>query len=267
MDKTFIMLSGIPRSGSQVLVSALNQNKYIHASTTSPVVDLLTIIDDNWYNISRALVAHDANQYSNIVSGVIDGAYQHIQKPIIIDKNRLWPRYSNVMSNVLGHPPKIICTVRNISEVVASYILLIEKNNNIISFVDQDLIDMNVEITTQNRCQRLINHYIKHPYDSLAMTVNSNIDTCFVDYNDIVGNTQQTINKICNFIGIHPHTVDTQNLQSMDENDEFHGGLTGLHHVRPIMKRVSPPPEQVIGKDLTDQINNMQLEFWKNKIH
>ena len=263
MNKTFVMLSGIPRSGSQVLSSLLNQHPLIHASTTSPVLDLLDIINNNWSNLSSTLVDPNPNQYSNIITGMIDGAYQHIDRPVVVDKNRIWPRYGKLMTQALGHKPKIICTVRPIPEILASYILLIEKNNHKITYIDQDLIDLKLPINTKNRCKILWEKYIIAPYTSLRIGYNSgHADLCIIRYHDIVNTSQDVMNKLTNFIGVAPTTVNLESLQPMDENDSYHGGLEGLHNVRSVMKRISPPADEVIGKDLVKLYTDMQLDFW-----
>jgi hypothetical protein len=244
----------------------LNQHPDIHATTTSPVADLLSIVNEQWPVISQAIVDRDPKQQSNIINGVINGAYQHIDQPVIVDKNRLWPRYSDFMNVALGCKPKIICTVRNIPEVLASYILLIEKNNYKTTYVDQELIDQRLPVNNKNRCRLLWEKYVIHPYTSLRIGVNSGTaDLLFVDYDDIVNNGQATLDQICDFIGIKHHQLATDSLQSMDENDNYHGGLDGLHDVRPTLTRTSPPPEKVIGNELTKYYQSMRLEFWKKE--
>jgi hypothetical protein len=167
------------------------------------------------------------------------------------------------MINALGSKPKIICTARSIPEILSSYILLINKNSDKITFVDQDLIDNNLAINNKNRCRILWEKYINHPYTSFRMGYNSfDIDMCIVEYNDIVNNSQYTMNRICEFIGIETYQVDINNMQSMLENDDYHGGLNGLHDVRSVMERVSPEPELVIGKELTKLYTDMKLDFW-----
>jgi len=265
MDKTFIMLSGLPRSGSQVLASMLNQHPKIYASTTSPVMDLLSIVDSNWAQISAGIQNPNPNQYKNIINGVISGAHMHIDKPIIVDKNRLWPRAGKLMEFVLGARPKIICTVRDIPEIIASFIILINKNGHKITYIDQDLIDSGIPITIRNRCQLLLEKYINHPYTSLQIGFQTpEIDLCIVDYHELIADTQNTIDRICTFIGVESFEVALSGLQAMDENDAHHGGLEGLHHVRPVVARASPPPHEVIGYELTNYYTNMNLEFWKN---
>jgi galactose mutarotase-like enzyme len=106
--------------------------------------------------------------------------------------------------------------------------------------------------------------YIGHPYASLRMGYN-NVDAelLFVEYNDIVNNSQLTLDRICDFIEVDRYTIDTENLQPMDENDQYHGGIQGLHYVRPTLSKTSPEPEQVIGRELTKLYTDMKLEFWR----
>lgn len=267
MNRQLVMLSGLPRSGSQVLSSMLNQHPKIHSTTTSPVADLFVLVGEQWPVISQAVKDPHPAQYKNILNGVIEGAYRHIDKPIIVDKNRLWPRYGKIMQQVLGERPRIICTVRDIPSILASYILLIEKNKTTVSFVDQELIDTSQPINNRNRCRILWEKYITHPYNSVRIGLNSgNADLLFVTYDMIVQDSQTTVNKICKFIGIENFVLDRNNLQSMDENDEYHGGLRGLHEVRSSLMKASPPSDQVIGRDLVKLYTDMQLDFWKKHL-
>lgn len=266
MTKQFVMLSGLPRTGSQVLCSMLNQHPMIYASTTSPVADTVSLVGDQWPVISQALTDPYPGQYGNIIKGIILGAYDHINQSVIVDKNRLWPRFIPLTTVAFNQRPKIICTVRSIPDILASYILLIEKNKDKITFIDQDLIDSNIIVNNKNRCKLLLEKYIGHPYASLRMGYNSpNADLLFVEYNDIISDGQGTLDRISSFIGIDTHQTDLNNLQPMDENDHYHGGIEGLHHVRPVLHKTSPPPEQVLGKELSNLYHNMHLEFWRKK--
>lgn len=262
--KQFFMLSGLPRSGSQLLSSILNQHPEIHSTTTSPLADLILIVKDNWTQISQAIINQHPRQFQNMILGLIDGTYRHIEKPIIVDKNRLWPRYTDFMCQVLESKPKIICTVRDIPDILASYIILIEKNQNTVSFVDQDLLNANLPINTKNRSKVLWEKYVYHPYTSLRIGVNSNqADMLFCSYNDIVFNCQSTIDKICDFLKIESFKVDANNLQKMEENDDYHGGLRGLHDVRSKLQKQSPEPEKILGREIVRNYQNMNLDFWK----
>jgi hypothetical protein len=242
----------------------LNQHPQMFASTTSPLADLISLVGENWPVISRAIVEPNPNQYANILAGIIQGTYKHLDKPIVIDKNRLWPRFIPLIKQALGSTPKIVCTVRNIPDIMASYVLLIEKNKHKITFIDQDLIDNKQIVNNKNRCRLLMEKYIGHPYASLRMGYNnSEADLLFVEYTDIVEQGQATVDRICEFLGLDRYTLNSENLQAMDENDAYHGGIDGLHHVRPVLAKASPPPELVIGHELVKLYTDMRLDFWR----
>lgn len=266
MNKQFVFLSGLPRSGSQVLSSLMNQHPLIYSTPTSPVADMVGIVVENWFRISGAIANRDPAQYENMIEGLMQGAYKHLKDPIIVDKNRLWPRYIKELNAAFKVKPKIICTVRDIASIVASYILLIRKNAGSVSFIDQDLIESRMVVNDKNRCRILVEKYIMHPYNSLRVgtSLKMDVDLLFLDYNDIVSDSQTTMDRICNFIGLDEVIVDLKNLQPMDENDGYHGGLSGLHEVRPVMSKTSASPEQVIGKELTEYCRSLNLEFWRN---
>jgi hypothetical protein len=147
---------------------------------------------------------------------------------------------------------------------MASYVLLIEKNKHKITFIDQDLIDNKQIVNNKNRCRLLMEKYIGHPYASLRMGYNnSEADLLFVEYTDIVEQGQATVDRICEFLGLDRYTLNSENLQAMDENDAYHGGIDGLHYVRPVLAKASPPPESVIGHELVKLYTDMRLDFWR----
>ena len=258
------MLSGLPRSGSTVLTSLLNQHPSIVATTTSPVADLITSTIDLWPNISRAILHPHPQQYGNILTAIIQGAHQHETKSVVVDKNRLWPRLAPVIYKTTDKKIKIICTVRDIPDIMASYILLFKKNLPQSNFVDDELNSLNLPINNKNRCKLLLEKYIGHPYGSLKVGYNSNCaEMLFLDYRDIVEIPQPTVDTICNFIGINSYHVDIDNLEPMDENDQYHGGLKDLHTIRPQLKKTSPPADEVIGKELVHHYTSMKLNFWQ----
>jgi sulfotransferase len=262
--KQIVLLSGLPRSGSTVLTSMLNQHPMIHASTTSPVADLVAMFMDNWLNISKALVDPPPQQSGNIITGIIQGAYAHLDKPVVVDKNRLWPRFAPHLLKATGMKPKIIATVRSIPDIMASYIILIEKNKPKETFVDRDLRELGLAINNKNRCKILLERYINGPYSSLKIGYTSGAaDMLIVEYNDIVNNGILTVNRVCDFLNIPRHVVDCEHLQAMPENDEFHGGLVGLHDIRPSLKKASPEPEKIIGSELVNYYTAMKLDFWR----
>ena len=107
-------------------------------------------------------------------------------KPIVIDKRRSWQTIENIKmyKEIFGKKPKIICTVRNLEEIIASYKSLYLQNNK----------KWDTKFLTGNR--------FENDFSSLKYTWNSEFKDCLllIEYDDLVKNTQKTINKIYDFI-------------------------------------------------------------------
>ena len=84
-----------------------------------------------------------------------------------------------------------------------------------------------------------------------------------LEYEDIVANPKDIMIKIEDFLEIDHFEYDINNLKPMEEKDEVHG-IKGLHDIRPVVKKTSKPPEEIIGHELTEYYTNMKLDFWHN---
>lgn len=263
MDHELVMLSGLPRSGSTVLTSLLNQHPKLYATTTSPVLGMLLNFSMNWEGqVIHQIEDKDEKQKINMVRGMMKGAYEHLDKPIIIDKNRGWPKQLNLVTELLGKKPKMICTVRDIPSILASFVTLANKQPGE-TFIDKQLIESGFVVNNTNRCRLLWKNGVvgdswqsfKHGYQ--------NDPSCMLllTYEDIVNDPVNTMKKIEEYLGIESFQYDINNLKSMDEKDEFHG-IKGLHDIRPTLKKTSLPPEKIIGEELTQYYNDMRLNFW-----
>ena len=263
MTHELVMLSGLPRSGSTILTSLLNQHPKIYATTTSPVIGMVTNFYHNWEPQTIAQVKDkNEQQRKDMVSAMIRVAHSHFKKDIVIDKNRGWPKSLKLYEELMDTKPKIICTVRNIPDILASFVTLANKNPGD-TFIDNALVEQGFTINNTNRCRLLWNSGVVgeswqafksgYQYDKSCMLI--------LEYEDIVSNPKDVMKQIEEFIGIEYYEYDFNNLKPMDEKDEFHG-IKGLHDIRPVVKKTSKPPEQIIGHELTEYYTNMKLDFW-----
>ena len=250
MDNLFL-LGGLPRSGITVLSAVLNQNPSLYVTTTSPFIELL------WRNYSMwGDSAYDSelgtDKMQNIkipfLNKVTDSFYSELTKANnIIDKRRQWQGITNIemYKEVYGGLPKIICPVRDIAEIIVSYMKIFESNG-----IEWDYDSL---MKGGNRFET--------SYDQLKETFESEYAECLylVEYNDLVDNPQKTLDGIYKFLGLDSfkHSL---NIKAA-ENEADHK-LTGLHILRSVLgKEVTKSSDY-----LTDtQINtyNQQI-FWRN---
>jgi sulfotransferase len=261
--KQFYFLSGVPRSGSTVFATLISQNPNIHTTPTSPLLDLLLTTKPNWKQVSAFQTNTHSEQYLNIERGIISGCYQHITKPIVLEKHRSWAKYSDYIEQTFQTKPRIICTTRRISEVLASFILIINKADKV-TYIDRQLMNENKPVNNKTRCRLLWENYISVPWKSLKIGYETHKDNMiFIDYNDIVNSPEETLKRVYNFCELEYYTEHYyDNLTNpQPENDDAYG-IVGLHDVRKTLGRTSLPPEEILGEELCSHYDNLQLEFW-----
>jgi len=96
--KSFYFISGLPRSGSTLLSGILKQNPDFYADIESPIqgltgnsIDVITIGESN-LTITEC-------QRKNLMYGIFDGYYKHIEKPVIFDSCGEWTKKTNLLIN------------------------------------------------------------------------------------------------------------------------------------------------------------------------
>jgi sulfotransferase len=264
--KQFYFLSGVPRSGSTVFATLISQNPNIHTTPTSPLLDLLLTTKPTWKQVSTFQTNTHPEQYSNIERGIISGCYQHIKEPIVLEKHRSWAKYGSYIQSTFQTTPKIICTTRRISEVLASFVSIINKSKKI-TYIDRELMNTNKPVNNQTRCRLLWENYISVPWKSLKIGYETQKEhLCFIDYEEIVNSPEETLKKVYEFCELEYYSGHYfENLSNPSpENDDAYG-IQGLHDVRKKLGRTSPKPEDVLGEELVEYYDSLKLEFWKNK--
>lgn len=257
--KKLFFLSGLPRSGSTLLGSILSQHPKLQATPTSPLADLLCLIDESFSKLDFQYTYDKESITYNTYNSVLNNFYNHIEKPYVLDKHRGWSRNIGSIEKFLNQQPKIIATHRRVSEILSSYILLIQKNQSN-NFIDEHLLKEGKQITTDNRIECLWKNYVSDPYESLVYGLQHNSQNIhLIDYNNLTQNPQIELDKIYEFLEIESYNHNFSNiLNTCAEDKDYAWGIENLHQIRPKLQRTSPPPEEVIGEDnvkLYDKFN------------
>ena len=259
MSKKYYSLCGLPRSGSTLLGSLLNQHPLIHCSQTSCVLDVLSDASDSIYKHRNTYAISEAQEIKTYKS-ILDSFYMDINKPIIFDKHRGWPK--STRRHTITGQKKMICTMRRISEIVASYITLLNNTEVGSSFVDKHLNSVYRPITTRNRAMMVWEGYMLKPYnivkDALATCSE---DMLLITYDDLCHNPDEQMHRISTFFDIPAYNdynyLDIEHINI--ERDEAGWGIKGLHDIRKQLKRTSKPAETIIGEELTAYFNTYNL--------
>jgi sulfotransferase len=270
--KTFYFMAGLPRSGSTLISSILNQNPNIYSSANSPMCGMM-------FNLERSILASE--QYSaypkpqvmsNTVLGIINGYYSDTEKNIVIDKSREWsmPEHFAVLLRNLPYEPKIILPVRSITDILASFISLVGKNPGKPNFIDSE-INSRQEFNfyrppNDTRCDHLMRPkgLIDNALYGIAYALQPENKKYFhfVEYDDLVNSPKEEIDKIYEFLGIDKFDHDYYNIENRIKEDDNVYGLTGQHDVRSSVSRRNIDKNNVLSQYVINKYSGQ--EFWRN---
>jgi sulfotransferase len=263
--KTFYFMSGLPRSGSTLLTALLNQNPEIHASTNSPLLDTIHYTEEYLLYKSEQYKAHPKPECArNVLASIAPNYYFNTSQNIIVDKSRGWVNQIQHIQDYITSEPKIICPVRSIPDIISSFLNLIYHSKTT-SFIDEGLIANNLEINNDNRVDYLMSPQgiIGQSYHALTEAFRKGNDKylLLVEYDDLVQNPQQELNRIYDFLQLPRFTHTFENVKpKFDENDDVYK-LENMHTVRSKVEKI----HRDNSKFLSDYVINKykHMEFWK----
>ena len=252
MEK-FYFLSGLPRSGSTVLAALLNQHPDVHATATSGLLGILRGMLAGWEDASEKanIQATSEQEVHDVIKAVCDAKYKLVEEKVVLDKNRSWVKPKNIstMKTSLGYPPKIIATVRNVEDCVASMVRIAKPSETALFLRESPYVE-----------------HIKRSYVDLLKAhhwMKEHIH--YVEYEQLNKNPVKTLRKVEQFLELSPHTYDTENIDAtgLHEKDEEVWGIKGLHDVRKQLKQAIVPSAQDVLQHLYRDF--VQPRFWQGE--
>jgi sulfotransferase len=271
-NKRYAFLAGLPRSGSTLLSSILNQNPIIHSGANSPMFGMMMTLENGIMSTQQFNAYPKPQVVPSMIYGLLESFYSDRSESLIIDKCREWsnPNGFELLKKILPYQPKIILTVRTIVEILASFINLIHNNKESVSFIDQEM-EARREFyfyrhPDENRCDALMrpNGLIDKSLYGIAFACNSEYSKNFhfVEYEDLINDTAKTIDKIYDFLEIERFNHDYENIENkfLEKDDTY--GLKGMHDVRPNISPSVVRPEKLLSPLTILKYSN--IEFWRN---
>lgn len=264
----FFFYSGLPRAGGTMLASVLNQHPDLHVTALSPTIELLYYTEQYFDERSEAYTADPQPAARQaLLESIPQTYYSHIDKPYIMDNNRAWPNNVDRIRRFITADPKIVCIVRDIPSILASFIDLVERNHNPgKNFIDSWLLEQGLALTTANRCWYLmqptgiVNQSLWSMYQGWkdpAIRTSMHL----VEYDLLVADPVNTMHGIVEFLGLSPHEFVFDDIKNVTPVDDVAYNLAGMHSVRPQLERRNLDPVAVLGYELVQQYSG--LEYWR----
>ena len=276
MNKTFYFMAGLPRAGSTLLSTLLNQNPRFYSGPSSPVLGAMFATHDNFQGNELYTGYPKPERVNEMVGSLIKHWYSDVEQEVIFDKNRAWTARVPFIEGYIGQEAKIIVPVRRVDEILTSLLTMVHRNpfqegQPRINFVDEQLVKFNIPINDENRCTFLLNSsgIVYESLNAVKMGVEEGHGDKFhfVDYNDLVNNPQEELNDIYKFLGEEPfeHTFDGLSNEHR-EDDLTTYGLGDMHEVHSKLEKTSPDPSTVLPESIIKLYNDNKknLEFWND---
>ena len=276
MDKTYYFMAGLPRAGSTLLSTLLNQNPRFYSGPSSPVLGAMYTVHDNFQSNELYTGYPKPDQVNSIVGSVIRHWYDDVEEEVIFDKNRAWTARVPFIEGYIRQQAKIIVPVRRVDEILTSMLTMIHRNpfeegQPKINFVDEQLVKNNIPINDENRCHHLINQggivWESLNATKLGMEEGYGDRFLFVDYNDLVEDPQNELNYIYEFLDEEPYEHTFDNLFNKHREDDLTTyGLGDMHKVHSKLKKTSSNPDEVLPDSIIELYTNNKetLEFWND---
>jgi len=261
--KKFYCLSSLPRSGNTILSCILNQNPNIGVSANSLVSETLFKLE-KWKETDIAFRNFpDERSYRTMTKSIIPSYYSEWSQDYIIDRSA-WgtPDNYKLLQSYSPNEIKIVCLVRDVAEVVSSFIDWSNRNPD--NYINKETNNGSI----LEKCE-----YLLHPYGQIIKGVLSakhlkEIDPernyhILVDYQDLIENPKLQIERIYNFLDIPNFKHNLKDIKQFKVNglryDDSSVG-NNLHKVRTnkIEKRVykTEIPQYILDKC-------KELNVWK----
>ena len=247
--RKLFFLVALPRSGNTLLASILNQNPEIAATANSMTLEIMKVLfllkeTDVFKNYP------DHKSLDNVLNTVFDNYYKDWPQRIIVDRGPVTtPGNFNVMQKHFGNRFKVIVLVRDLIDVLASFVKWFENEptaypNKLGKNIEEKLwalMDKNGSIAKE-----LIAIQNAFNYKELCH---------FIKYDDLVKNPQQTISNLYQFLDepLYPHQFSNLKqfqLNGIGYDDKELGN--NLHMIRTEVRKEDNPYKSMIPKSIVD---------------
>ena len=257
MDKKYFFLTGISRAGNTTFASIINQNHDVAVTANSIVPTLFWNIHSVKHE-EEYLNFPDRVSVDSVLDNILPNYYKNWKQKYIIDRSS-WGLldYFKLLKEHVKNEIKIIVLVRDVVEVLASFVKFSNENPNF--FLNK------VGKTEEEKCDFLMRNNesgIGQVYGQLSAIKNLIRDENkkyihIISYDELIENPEKTIDGVYEFLDIPKFKHRFKNLQQIrlndvSYNDEVLGG--NLHEIRNCCVKKSDYkvndilPENVINK-------------------
>ena len=256
--KKYHFISGLPRSGSTLLSTILNQNPRFNANISSPLARFVRSIITESHAGPGYHLQCDENRRISLIRGLVDSYYYDANEEVCFNTNRGWTALTDVLADTHPHS-KVICCVRDFTDILDSFENLFRKNPFAISKMYSE--DDAMTVFTRSDALMSPGHTVRFAGDCLyeALTGPNANKLFIVEYKQLANYPEQIMKALYNFINEPYFEHDFKNVEaSYDEYDQD-ANIKNLHTIRKEVSFVERP--SILPQPIIEKYSN--LEFWR----
>ena len=262
MDKLIFNCS-LPKSGSELLQVILHQNPRIYGSSTSPLLDIIFGASRNLRTEESISMDSDIlhKSFLNGCKGMIKGWCETLtDRPVFLDKSRGWSHYYGWI-NKIEPEPKMLCMVRDIRSVIASFERTYQENR--FSPECPDIPNELQNITLEERINYFLNSMplnisLKRLDDVFQTRLSDKM--LFIRYEDLCSYPEEVINKVYQYLKEEKYVHDFNNIQKDVKENNSVFGIFGNHNVKKSIKPIEDKPwSDVLNDGVAKSLHNAMI--------
>ena len=217
---------GLPRAGNTLLSCILNQNPEISATAHSILPDLMFYMSRVKHHSTIYNNFPDSKSIDNVSKNLFSSYYKDWKSNIIIERGEwITPCNFSLLEKYFQSEIKIVVLVRDVLDIIKSYINLCNKDekfhiNQIYNELDKTTL---YKSELEEKCDIVMrkNSFVDTMLYSIKWMLDNNKQEHlhFVNYNDLVENTESSISGIYEFLNIDYYKHNFTNLEQLNIND------------------------------------------------
>jgi sulfotransferase len=259
--KTLHFLSGLPRSGSTLLASILNQNPQVYVTPTSPMLNVTVKMQDAWREDPTVKANYFEEQARNITKAVLPAFWQHRPEPIIIDKGRGWAKNMLTANALFEKKIKVIVMERDLPSIMASWLTIIRKQKE--CYLDETIMRKGFPPTDDNRMAEMWFDMVKDCMEGTYQIKKEVPDQIVVvTYDDLMNDARTQLQRIEDFLELPKFNYDFENIINDTVDDDLVAwGFDGLHTIRPKLEKTAKDPRIILGDELYNRFVELEKQY------
>jgi len=266
MSKKLIFVSGLPRSGSTLLMNLLAQNERVHSTATSGLHEIGYIARQFNQTEEFKTIPNPKDGetlFYDYVKGGCENAFNRLtDRPVVADKCRSWVGHLDMLF-AIWPDAKVLVPLRDMRGILSS----LEKKWRKHPFPMTGIEKANPQnwTTVEKRAQG----WLQIP--PLGIAVERLSDAAkrfgdrlhFVHFEELTASPAQTMHSIWSYLEIEAAVHDFENVEQYTKEHEL-GWPYGDHEIRSKVEPLIPDWNDTLGRQLSEQIN--QSFNWINQL-